>query len=200
MTRLPIESWDITPRFDIPPYSLNTVCPVTGEITGLEDHHIWRRSFTALGQDNRELYWIEYKDHSYSGQGVVVKNRVALSPEAHQRITANIARLEYRGTELYYIEKGEEKLLDLNLRLMAGGEKISRRRRQPKAASPEERKARKVFSIRTPEGEENVLPEWEEILRTSPGLLSDLSEQMDDPEKASSYWVWVAAAKRAAGL
>lgn len=198
MTRIPVASWDVSPRLDLPPYSLNTVCPVTGEITGLEDHHIFRRSFTALGKENRDLYWVEYGDEE--DNWFVVKNRVALSPEAHQRITTNIARLEYRGTDLYYIEKGEEKLLNLDLHLMADGEKIARRRRQPKASTPEERKARKVFSIRTPEGEENVLPEWEEALRASLVIRADLAELMDDPEKASSYWVWVVAAKRALGL
>lgn len=199
MTRLPVESWDVTPRFDIPPYELNTVCPVTGETSGLEDHHIFRRSFMAIGQDNRDLYWVDYVAQEH-GLSYVVKNRIALSPEAHARLTTNVARLEYRGVDLYYIEGGEEKLLDLNLRLMAEGEKVTKRRRKPKASTPEERKARVNYSIRTPKDEENVLPEWEESLRASPIIQAELSQLMDNPEEASAYWVWAVTAKVALGL
>lgn len=193
MTRLPVESWNVTPRLDLPPYELNTVCPVYGSTSDLEDHHIWRRSFTALGEENRDLFWVEYADDldQYEPYRYVVKNRVALSPEAHQRITTNVARLEYRGTDLYYIEKGEEKKLDLNLKLMAEGEKVTKRRRKPKATTPEERKKRKTYAVWTPQGEENVLPEMEEALREK--LEPELSELMDDPSQASAYWVWMTA-------
>lgn len=206
MTRLPVETWQVRPRLDLPLYELNTVCPVTGESSGLEDHHIFRRSFTALGKEqNDALYWVEYivpneQGGADTGSDFVVRNRVALSPDAHQRITVNKARLEYRGIDLYYVEGGEEKKLDLNLRLMADGEKVSRRRRKPKASTPEERKARVNYTIRTPKDEENVLPEWEEILRASPIIQAELSQIMDEPEEASSYWVWATTAKVALGL
>lgn len=189
MTRLPVDSWDVTPRFDLPPYELNTVCPVTGETSGLEDHHIWRRSFTALGQDNERLFWVEYDNGDEGPQHFVVKNRVALSPEAHLRITTNVARLEYRGTDLYYVEKGEEKLLDLNLHLMADGqgEKVGRKRRKPQAKTPEERKARVNYSIRTPNGEEMIIPE---LVDQAAALLAPDQGWDDD---VPSYHVVVAA-------
>ncbi len=203
MTRLPVESWNVRPRIDLPSYDLNTVCPVTYETSDLEDHHIFRRSFTALGQDNRDLFWVEYDalpppgavfaSTSYNPYRYVVKNRVALSPEAHQRITTNVARLEYRGTDLWYIEGDAERKLDLNLRLMEGSEKVARKRKK-KASTPSERKARVNYTIRTPRDEENVLPELEEALRDH--LAPELTELMDDPTKASSYWVWHTAAVR----
>jgi hypothetical protein len=65
-------------------------------------------------------------------------------------------------------------------------------RRKPKASTPEERKARVNYSIRTPKDEENVLPEMEQVLRDV--LEPELAEQMDDPSQASSYWVWSTAA------
>jgi hypothetical protein len=165
MTRLPVESWHVVPRFDIPSYELNTVCPITGEAFNLEDHHIFRRSFMAIGKENLDLYWVEYFEgndlenltNPWENEGHIVKNRVALSPEAHHRITTNQGRLEYRGAELWYLEGDEEKLLDLNLRLMEGTEKVSKRRK--KASTPEERRARVNFSIRTPDGEEQIIPE-----------------------------------------
>lgn len=192
MTRLPVDSWDVKPRFDIPPYELNTICPVTGEVSGLEDHHIWRRSFTALGEDNVSLFWVEYFDAD--GDDVVVKNRIALSPEAHARITTNRARLEYRHDELWYVEGEEEKKLDLSLRLMEGSEKVSKPRRKPKATTPEERKARVNYSIRTPAGEENVLPELEEALRDH--LKDELAEIASSEGRVSSYKVWHTVAMR----
>lgn len=183
MTRLPVDTWLVTPRLDLPPYELNTVCPVTGETSGLEDHHIFRRSFTALGEENRDLYWVQYADDDMNAH--VVKNRVALSPEAHQRITTNVARLEYRGADLYYIEGGEEKLLDLNLHLMADGqgEKVGRKRRSPQAKTPEERKARASFTIRTPKDEENILPELVDLARER------LAPQMGWDEDVPAYFV-----------
>jgi hypothetical protein len=195
VTRLPVESWAVLPRLDVPPYELNTICPVTGDASGLEDHHIFRRSFTALGkEENDALYWVELdrpEDHPEEA-GPVVKNRVALSPEAHLRITTNRARLEYRGTELWYIEGAEQKKLDLNLRLMEGSEKLSKPRRKPKATTAAERKARVNYSVRTPAGEEMVMPEQCEVLKDL--LEPELSELMDDPSKASPYWVWTTAA------
>lgn len=186
MTRLPVDSWDVTARFDIPPYSLNTICPVTGEVSGLEDHHIFRRSFTALGQDNRDIYWIEYVDLEEPAK-YTVKNRVALSPEAHQRITTNVARLEYRGTDLYYVEDGEEKLLNLDLHLMADGEKVSKRRRKPNASTTEERKKRKSVSIWTPDGEDQIIPELIDAVREK------LAPEMGWKDDVPAHYVVVAA-------
>lgn len=184
MTRLPIDSWNVAPRLDLPAYALNEACPVTGETDGLEDHHIFRRSFTALGkEDNQRLYWVETED------GSLLKNRVNLSPRAHERITTNRARLEYRDGELFYVEGDEDLNLDLRLRLMAPSEKITKRRRKKAASTPEERKARVNHCIRTPAGEENVLPELEDALRER--LRKDFPDWSED---VPGYYVWAATA------
>ena len=190
MTRLPVDSWDVRPRLDLGSYELNTICPVTGEVSGLEDHHVFRRSFTALGkEENDALYWVEYQDNMSCNRDiwVPVKNRVALSPEAHLRITTNRARLEYRGTDLWYIEGDEEKKLDLNLRLMEGSEKVTKPRRKPKASTAEERKARVNYTIRTPKDEENVLPELVDAVREK------YAPQFGWSEDVPSYFVVTAA-------
>ena len=181
MTRLPLDSWNVKPRLDLPPYEMNEACPVTGETLDLEDHHIFRRSFTALGRDdNNALYWVETED------GTLLKNRVNLSPDAHLRITTNRARLEFRGSQLWYLEGDDELNLDLRLRLMAPSEKVSKRRR--KASSKEERKARVNHCIRTPKDEENVLPELEDALREK------LAPEFGWKDDVPGYFVWVAAA------
>lgn len=185
MTRLPVDSWEIEPLFALEPYDLNTICPVTGEVSGLEDHHIFRRSFTGLGQDNRHLFWVAYTDME-SGDQYVVKNRVALSPEAHLRITTNVARLEYRKHQLWYIEDGEEKPLDLDLHLMAKGETVSKRRRGKQASTPEERKARVNYTVRTPKDEENILPELIDLAREK------LVPKMGWDEDVPAYFVLTA--------
>lgn len=88
MTLLPTDSWNVKPRLDLPPYELNDVDPVDGAKFGLEDHHIWRKSFTALSkEDGKRLFWVELED------GTVVPNRVALSNATHSAITTNRARL-----------------------------------------------------------------------------------------------------------
>lgn len=185
MTRLPVDTWLATPRLDLPPYELNTICPVTGETSGLEDHHIFRRSFTALGKDNEDLYWVEI----HNGEKKLLRNRVALSPEAHQRITTNAAHLEYRGVDLFYVEGEEEKKLDLNLKLMAPGEKVSKRRK--KASTPEERKARKTYTINTPAEEENILPELEDAIRDK------YAEALGWSSTVPAYFVWTLAGAKA---
>lgn len=195
MTRLPVDSWDVRPRLDLPAYELNTVCPVTGETTGLEDHHIFRRSFTALGPDNADLYWVEYwaTPHPVATKDefAVVKNRVALSRDAHERITTNRARLEYRGTDLFYIEDGEEKLLDLNLKLMAEGERVTKRRKPP-AREREAQRAKVNYTIRAPKDESNLLPEMEAALREH--LIPHFPAWSDD---VPAYFVWLAAGAKA---
>jgi hypothetical protein len=193
VTRLPVDTWEIYPRLDIPPYELNTVCPVTGETSGLEDHHIWRRSFTALGEPNRDLFWVEYQEYDDLGfetDIVLARNRVALSRDAHERITTNRARLEYRGEDLYYIEGEEEKKLDLNLRLMEGSEKVTKRRK-PAASTPEERKARVNFTIKTPPGEEQIIPELVQQAREA------WAGEMGWSDNVPAHYVTVAAFVRA---
>ena len=63
--------------------------------------------------------------------------------------------------------------------------------RQKKASTPEERRARKSYTIKTPGEEENVLKELEEALR------DHLREEMGWSETVPAYFVWVAAAARA---
>lgn len=193
MTRLPVDSWDVLPRLDIPPYTVNTICPVTGDASGLEDHHIFRRSFTALSkEDNDALYWVEYRAAVDSDETYVVKNRVALAPEAHLRVTTNRAFLKYQGADLYYVEGGPdgklvEKKLNLDLHLMADGEKVTKRRRKANASTPEERKQRKSYSVWTPQGEQNVIPELLEL------ATEKLAPEMNWQEDVPAYYVIVAA-------
>lgn len=181
MTRHPVDTWLVIPRLDIPPYSLNTVCPVTGETFGLEDHHIFRRSFSALGAEkNDALYWVEVQD----GDKTILKNRIALSPSAHERLTTNRARLEYRDGGLFYIEGEEEKRLDLTMHLMAEGEKVSKPRRKK---APENPKERTRLLIHVPADEVNVLPELIDAAREK------LAPELGWSEDVPAYFVVVAA-------
>lgn len=184
MTLLPLELWNVTPRLDLDPYELNTTCPVTGDTVGLEDHHIWRRSFTALGkEENAGLYWVE-------AEGRVYPNRVALSPEAHQRVTANQARLAFDPTTgaLHYLEHGQDKDLGLHFRLLVDGETVSTKRKTAKKEKP---RHRQVLSVRAPVdvGENGV-----EVLET---LIDQVREkyrdQMGWKEDVPVYYVLVAA-------
>lgn len=101
MTRLPMDTWDVTPRPDLEPYELNTVCPVTGQEANLEDHHIWRRSFTALGKEGNEaLFWVQVGDW-------VLPNRVALGPDVHRKITWNEARIFIDDEGVFFYEDSE---------------------------------------------------------------------------------------------
>lgn len=99
MTRLPIESRLAVDRPDLPEYELNKACPVTGEVTGLENHHVWRRS---AGYPS---WWVELPD------GTVVGNRINLSSAAHYRLTVNKARIVYEDGVFYWDEAGEKVLL-----------------------------------------------------------------------------------------
>jgi hypothetical protein len=99
MTRLPVESRLCVDRPDLPEYELNRACPVTGEVTGLEAHHIWRRS---AGYPS---WWVELPD------GEVVGNRIMLSSQAHYRVTINKARIVFDNTVFYWEENGERTAL-----------------------------------------------------------------------------------------
>lgn len=102
MTKLPVESWNIKPRLDLPPYELNEFCPITGEVPEPGSHHIVRKSFTALGKEkNDRLYWVELDD------GEVIGNRIRLSSQAHYRITTNRAAIVYANGVYYWEEAGE---------------------------------------------------------------------------------------------
>jgi len=63
------------------------------------------------------------------------------------------------------------------------------RKRKQNASTPEERRARKGYSIKTPKDEENVLAEMEDALR------EHLRPQFPSwTEEVPAYYVWVAAA------
>lgn len=90
MTRLPWDSWQVKARLDLPAYELNKSCAISGKTWGLEDHHIWRRSF---GAEYREAWWVELED------GRVVPNRINLNREEHQMVTENKWRILLLDTE-----------------------------------------------------------------------------------------------------
>src|SRR4051812_26023205 len=99
MTRLPHESRLVIDRPDLPEYELNQACPITGEVTGLENHHLWPRSFGT------KSWWVELPD------GEVVGNRIRLSSQAHYRVTINKARIVFENTVFYWEENGEREPL-----------------------------------------------------------------------------------------
>lgn len=87
MTKLPAETWDVKPRLDLGTYEPNDICPITGQTEGLEDHHLWRKSFTALGaKKNAQLYWVEIEGHVYP-------NRVWIASDVHRVITEGSGRI-----------------------------------------------------------------------------------------------------------
>lgn len=87
MTKLPAETWDVKPRLDLGTYERNDICPITGQVDELEDHHIWRKSFTALGaKKNALLYWVEI-------DGQVYPNRVWIARDVHRVITEGSGRI-----------------------------------------------------------------------------------------------------------
>lgn len=102
MTKLPAETWDVKPRLDLGTYEPNDICPITGQVDGLEDHHLWRKSFTALGaKKNAQLYWVEIDGHVYP-------NRVWIASDVHRVITEGSGRIyleladpDYIGTWWY---------------------------------------------------------------------------------------------------
>lgn len=96
MTRLPHESRLVIDRPDLPEYELNKACPVTGEVAGLENHHISPRSFGT------KSYWVELPT------GEIVGNRINLSSQAHYRVTVNKARIVYEDGVFYWDEAGEK--------------------------------------------------------------------------------------------
>lgn len=70
-------------------------------------------------------------------------------------------------------------------------EPATKPKRRKTATTSEERKARVTYSVKTPKGEENVLPELEEALREK------LHEEMGWQDDVPAYFVWAAAAARA---
>lgn len=160
MTRIPLENRNVRPFFRLPPYVLNSVCPVTGERGDLENHHIWRRSFL-----DGEAWWVEAEDRVYP-------NRIALSPTAHERITTNRARLEWREDELFYVEGDEEKKLDFHVAVTpvswAGARKNTPR------ATGEARRYVKSVTIKSPKDEENIIPELLDSIRGDERLMDHL--------------------------
>lgn len=184
MTRLPIESWQIKPRLDLGTYELNETCPVTGEIGDLEDHHIWRRSFTGLGQDNNMLYWV-----CNEATGRVYPNRVALDTAAHERITTNRARLEFdEAGDLWYVEGEEKKKLDIVFRLMTGDEKVARPRK--KRTQSDEKRPRQVVSVWVPvDSRENGAEALDTLIDSAREKLAPV---MNWNEDVPAYFVLVA--------
>jgi hypothetical protein len=100
MTRLPLDSWDIT-GIDGGGYVANAVCaaPHCDLVVG-ERHHLWRRSFLS-----GDFWWVCLPD------GVVVGNVVFLCQHHHQLITENKAKIELSGNEFVWVDaNGIERL------------------------------------------------------------------------------------------
>ena len=69
------------------------------------------------------------------------------------------------------------------------GSREGKPKRRRKASTPEERKARKNYTIRTPKGEENILPEMMELAREK------LQKAMGSDKLPPPYITTVAALK-----
>jgi hypothetical protein len=105
MTLLPMESWNIKARPDLPEYELNAVDARPGsDRPATENHHIWRRSF---GAGFPEAWWVELED------GTVVPARVGLSSYSHEKITtgkAQIVAIQFARLErpvFYWLDEAE---------------------------------------------------------------------------------------------
>lgn len=102
MTLLPVDSWSVEPLSpDVyPAYALNTVCahPQCAQASGLENHHLWRRSF---GPGFRNAWGVsmavttEYDDGTSETEEREVPNRVHLCNRHHIAVTENRARITY---------------------------------------------------------------------------------------------------------
>lgn len=115
MTKLPFESRNVIPRLDLPEYELPGVCQAPGcnSTRGLENHHVWRRSF---GAGFAEAWWVELPS------GAVVPQRVHLCPLCHLPITENKAAIEVFEDEgndvwLFWVE-GNPQDPDENIRTL----------------------------------------------------------------------------------
>ena len=101
---LPTSTWMVTPvePEELGPYILNDVCaaPDCGHWIGLEDHHIWSRSFLK----DKKAWWVTVVSDDV-GQ-VVAPNRVALCPLHHLEVTGGIgghkARIVYEDGTFYW--------------------------------------------------------------------------------------------------
>lgn len=96
MTKLPMETWEVKARPDLPSYGMNVVDARPGsELPATEIHHIWRRSFTA-----GPTAWVELAD------GTLVPNEVGLSQESHELIERGghriVAALARSGKPIFY--------------------------------------------------------------------------------------------------
>ena len=65
----------------------------------------------------------------------------------------------------------------------------TKRRRRRKATTPEERRARKNYTIKTPKGEEQILPELCEAMKTCRN-----AQELGYDEGTPDHFLWAAAA------
>ena len=100
MTRLPLDSWEIT-GLEGAGYVANAVCAAPGcDLVVGERHHLWRRSFLA-----GDFWWVKLPD------GAVIGNVVFLCQHHHQLITENKARIELVGNAFVWHDANGQNVL-----------------------------------------------------------------------------------------
>ena len=144
-------------------YPLNSVCahPECGEPAG-SAHHCYPRSqignaswFVAFGRSPSKRDTLVTKD--------AIPHVVGLCGDGttghHGDLEDHRAWIKLEdGVFVWYDRDGEGWVRVGPLNPQPGSREGSPKRRR-RSSTPEERRARRVYSIRTPEGEENILPE-----------------------------------------
>ena len=114
-------------------------------------------------------------------------NILLVDDEVHNWIHAN----PQKAMELGWIVSKHDDPENVSVAIPKGILEKEKKPRQKRASTPEERRARKSYTVKTPASEENVLKELEDALR------DHLREEMGWTETVPAYFVWVAAAAKA---
>ena len=180
-------------------YPMNVVCShpeCTEQVQGV--HHAFPRS-----QIKSKSFFVKITDDD--GKETIIPHATGLCGSGttghHGDLEEHRAWLKYEGGfwELYEQtnedhanSQGRGKVWESRgLLNPQPGSREGKPKRKKTATSPAEKKAKVTYSIKTPKDEENVLPEWEEIMRDK------WREEMGWKDDVPAYFVWVAAAVKA---
>ena len=181
-------------------YPINTECasPMSDAGTKADDaHHCWPRS--AIGNDS---WFIEFYDEDGQSLGEPIPHVVGLSREQHERVECHEAwikledgvwnwyeRHEPEVPTTYDTGEGPDWVLIGPLNPQPGSREGKPKRKRKQG---DERRKRKVISIRVPDDEEDGAAIWDETL-------DDVKDRLvreglkDRPEDLSVYVALVAA-------
>lgn len=162
-------------------YPLNKVCahPECTE-PAVDPHHAFPRS--AIGGDSW-FVGIDYLDQppeTWPKEGLVegiliIPHVTGLCREHHEQVERHDAWIKLDGGVWTWWDRGEDamdpdggfhdRFLELGALSPQPGSAEGKPKRKKRAATSEERKARKTWSVKTPAGEENIIPELMEQAR-----------------------------------